>query len=637
MENIEKIKPSGLFTNYIYKAIPLAFDESMSYYETLCGLLAYIKDVILPAINKNADAIIEIENLYNELKSYVDNYFENLDVQNEINNKLDQMVEDGTLADIINQDLFNELNEEIKSKVNITNQDSTITRLCRFITTHTNIKAIHIFNNSIYYTTNDGTNSSLYKLNKSTYEIESVANFDYIITDISNYENNIIISNGTNKIYSLDKDSLIAINNIDIPFNLKYIELDIENNIYYTVDTSYNFRKTEDFINYVGMDFNKNCNGIVIKNQELYLLQNNTVELIVDNNVKRIYNNNIVVNNAFYKGINGAICLNGDNFIIGTYKWLMVHRPDYIISFYDMNLSTNVESINKLLDYNATTNDFEIHVNTSNTNVNPDGSITNAFPNIYEAMEVALNGNYHKGSIIFDSANDVLDNVFISSLYKKVSIVFNNATINGMIVRNCTKVELAGANFKDEYEDHETCLQVVNSDVVIASNCTFENTKSLNQVLKSEYKSNVVCLVDTGNLGIYTDTGGVIITRNNSLYDKKILGDRFGKFFPNIILDNNSNLDVNTPYTITNLNYYSTIMLRINLQAKFSYQEIPALDGNYSVVASATIDNKLYIGNLGITISGDTITVTSRSLYNITDDVIDNTLTFRVNNIFLKS
>ena len=43
MINVEKIKPTGLFTNYIYKAIPLAFDESMSYYETLCGLLDYLK------------------------------------------------------------------------------------------------------------------------------------------------------------------------------------------------------------------------------------------------------------------------------------------------------------------------------------------------------------------------------------------------------------------------------------------------------------------------------------------------------------------------------------------------------------------------------------------------------------------
>ena len=36
-----------------------------------------------------------------ELKDFVDDYFDNLDVQEEINNKLDVMAEDGTLADII--------------------------------------------------------------------------------------------------------------------------------------------------------------------------------------------------------------------------------------------------------------------------------------------------------------------------------------------------------------------------------------------------------------------------------------------------------------------------------------------------------------------------------------------------------
>lgn len=94
-KNIQKIKPSGIFTNYIYKAIPLAFDESMSYYETLCGILSLLKtqeDVI----NNNADLLAELE-------LYVQNYFKNLDVQTEINNKLDQMATDGTLEELIAQ------------------------------------------------------------------------------------------------------------------------------------------------------------------------------------------------------------------------------------------------------------------------------------------------------------------------------------------------------------------------------------------------------------------------------------------------------------------------------------------------------------------------------------------------------
>lgn len=100
---IEVIKTSqtGLFTNYIFKAIPLAFDESLSYYETLCGLLSYLKDTVIPTVNNNADAVSELQTLYVELKNYVDNYFTNLDVQTEINKKLDEMVKDGTLTNLI--------------------------------------------------------------------------------------------------------------------------------------------------------------------------------------------------------------------------------------------------------------------------------------------------------------------------------------------------------------------------------------------------------------------------------------------------------------------------------------------------------------------------------------------------------
>lgn len=92
MKNSEKIKSP--FIMYCQKVIPLAFDESMSYYEVLCSLISYLKTEVIPAVNNNADAITELQN-------YVNNYFENLDVQEEINNKLDEMAKSGELETII--------------------------------------------------------------------------------------------------------------------------------------------------------------------------------------------------------------------------------------------------------------------------------------------------------------------------------------------------------------------------------------------------------------------------------------------------------------------------------------------------------------------------------------------------------
>lgn len=53
-------------------------------------------------LSKNTKTVVEdyIEK-FNELHDYVHDYFDNLDVQEEINNKLEQMYEDGQLADII--------------------------------------------------------------------------------------------------------------------------------------------------------------------------------------------------------------------------------------------------------------------------------------------------------------------------------------------------------------------------------------------------------------------------------------------------------------------------------------------------------------------------------------------------------
>ncbi len=92
---------TGIFTNYIAKVLPLAFDDSMSYYECLCALLNYINDTIVPDINNTNDGLGELQEFYEELQSYVNNYFDNLDVQTEINNKLDEMAQDGSLTELI--------------------------------------------------------------------------------------------------------------------------------------------------------------------------------------------------------------------------------------------------------------------------------------------------------------------------------------------------------------------------------------------------------------------------------------------------------------------------------------------------------------------------------------------------------
>ena len=98
---IQPVTVTGIFTRYMAKTLPLAFDESMSYYECLCAMLEYLNETIVPDINNVNNGLSELQTFYLELQDYVNNYFDNLDVQEEINNKLDEMVESGTLQEII--------------------------------------------------------------------------------------------------------------------------------------------------------------------------------------------------------------------------------------------------------------------------------------------------------------------------------------------------------------------------------------------------------------------------------------------------------------------------------------------------------------------------------------------------------
>ena len=88
-------------------AIPSSYMLSLSYEEQLLWFCNFLQNTVIPAINNNGQAVAELQTLFIQLKDYVDNYFKNLDIQEEISIKLDEMVEDGTLQQIMNKFLTN--------------------------------------------------------------------------------------------------------------------------------------------------------------------------------------------------------------------------------------------------------------------------------------------------------------------------------------------------------------------------------------------------------------------------------------------------------------------------------------------------------------------------------------------------
>ena len=109
---LNRVKP---FRFWCQKVLPLVYDDSLSYYELLCKVVDYLNKVI-EDVNTLADDVEEFERLFIELRDYVNNYFANLDVQQEINHKLDEMAEDGTLATVM-EPLLDAFRDEIDGEM----------------------------------------------------------------------------------------------------------------------------------------------------------------------------------------------------------------------------------------------------------------------------------------------------------------------------------------------------------------------------------------------------------------------------------------------------------------------------------------------------------------------------------------
>ena len=100
MINPIKLKP---FTKFCVSLgmLPSSYKQSLTYEEQLIWFCDFLENKVIPAVNQNAEAVEEMQNLFNELQTYVNEYFSNVDVQEEINNKLDDMAESGELEEII--------------------------------------------------------------------------------------------------------------------------------------------------------------------------------------------------------------------------------------------------------------------------------------------------------------------------------------------------------------------------------------------------------------------------------------------------------------------------------------------------------------------------------------------------------
>jgi hypothetical protein len=87
--------------NHTVPVLPQVYGDELSYYELL---------------NKVIEKSNELGDTINELIEYVNHYFDSLDIQKMIDKKLDEMAQDGTLADLINNVIFSKLNKSVNKR-----------------------------------------------------------------------------------------------------------------------------------------------------------------------------------------------------------------------------------------------------------------------------------------------------------------------------------------------------------------------------------------------------------------------------------------------------------------------------------------------------------------------------------------
>lgn len=88
------------FRYWCQKVLPISYDDSLSYYELLSKLVEHMNTFIDDVDGLYTD-VKKLRIAYIQLQTWVNNYFDDLDITEEINKKLDSMVADGTLSDLI--------------------------------------------------------------------------------------------------------------------------------------------------------------------------------------------------------------------------------------------------------------------------------------------------------------------------------------------------------------------------------------------------------------------------------------------------------------------------------------------------------------------------------------------------------
>lgn len=266
--NYKNLTPFKWFVLENFPFIEADFD-AITNWQLFCKLGEEINKVI-NKVNLCGEQVEELTNAFNNLQNYINNYFDNLDVQVEIDNKLNDMAISGELEEIIASYLntkalicFDNV-EDLKQSDNLVNGSYARTLG--------------------YYTKNDG--------GKAIYKIRTITNQD-VINDMTiiplNNNNSLIAELIENENINVNKLGIFGDNTTDVTTKLQFA-IDTYNTIYlpngiYKTSSPLQFKRNSQTLTgenrYLSKIYNENSN-IIDCNAKFYLSINN-IGLISNN------------------------------------------------------------------------------------------------------------------------------------------------------------------------------------------------------------------------------------------------------------------------------------------------------------------------------------------------------------------
>ena len=638
--------------------LPTSYLETMTYYEMLVWFTEYMKNTIIPTINNNGLAVEELQNKYIELKSYVDNYFTNLDVQQEINNKLDQMVQDGTLQEIIASYLnskavfgFDNV-ESMKNSSNLINGSYAKTfgyyekndgggalyKIREIINTDTvdNATLIAMNNNELVAELIVINN----EINVKQIGAKSEQNFDnknFINLALSKF-NKVILSDGdfyTSNAITLKSNNILTGINAklysDSPFilNGENLENILIENIKFesTVDTSDTINMSETIIDSRGyttlssiIDIS-NSSNITIKNclikgsfTGIYIHGSNNV-IVSECECLESSSKIICLSQSHYKLINNYIHnvkINGNDF----YPCYLFQSTDSIdiddqeLSIISNNRFENNENWDAIMMHRY--NKISINDNTIK-NVRNGIDLTNTNTDKNNGNTI-ITGNYIEGTNTnrwgdTEGLNHGI--IIIGDQYQSSIILSNNIIKNfgkfksssggcGVVINTSSQLDIS-----NNIIEMDTSLNTISAGLYLRGNINnlnvnnnIINSKALLPILLYNLSSNLCIIKD--NILKSSSTGGVGVDTSNVV--------TLTKAFINNITDLNYELCVRNGDSINGISFTETYLYPLISQTLRSYATIQS----FTVPANSRVQK--FISKQDINYSG---VFNTRSIYNV--------------------